>query len=383
MIAADTPGQRAARLLTVGPDGDIRHRRRSDLATLVDPGDVVVANDAATLPASLHGHLEASGAPVEIRLAGWISAGDPTRFVAIAFGQGDHRTRTEHRPPPPPLAPGGRLRLGLLTAIIERLLDHPRLMALRFVGDKASVLAGLAGHGRPIQYAHVPTPLALWDVWTAIAADPVAFEPPSAGFALDWRTIATWRARGIRLATLTHAAGISSTGDAALDARLPFDEPYRIPDPTSDAIRRAKRHGHRIIALGTTVVRALEAAAGAAGAGGGVVAGAGIARNRIGPETRLAVPDAVLTGMHAPGESHYELLRAFAADGTLRRAAKAAQDDGYRSHEFGDVMLLSRQRVARAAGSHRSASARRTPKAPKAPAKPRRIQVSTRGLEIT
>ena len=114
-----------------------------------------------------------------------------------------------------------------------------------------------------------------------------------------------------------------------------------------------------------------------------MVAGAGIARNRIGPETRLAVPDAVLTGMHAPGESHYELLRAFAADGTLRRAAKAAQDDGYRSHEFGDVMLLSRQRVVRAAGSHRSASARRTPKAPKAPAKPRRIQVSTRGLEIT
>lgn len=343
MIAADTPDHRAARLLTVGPDGEIRHRRRSDLATLFDPGDVVVANDAATLPASLQGHHEAGGAPIEIRLAGWVTPGDPTRFLAIAFGPGDHRTRTEHRPPPPRLAPGDQLRLGPLTAVIERLLDHPRLAALRFVGDQAAVLAGLAGHGRPIQYAHVPAPLALWDVWTSIAADPVAFEPPSAGFALDWRTIASWRGRGVHLATLTHAAGISSTGDPVLDARLPFDEPYRIPEATSDAIHRAKRHGHRIIALGTTVVRALEAAA---SSGGGVTAGAGIARNRIGPETLLSVPDAVLTGMHSPGESHYELLRAFADDGALRRAAKSTQEDGYRSHEFGDVMLLARQRVA-------------------------------------
>ena len=343
MIAADTPDDRAARLLTVGPHGEIRHRRRSDLATLFDPGDVVVANDAATLPASLHGRHEATGVPVEIRLAGWITPGDPTRFRAIAFGPGDHRTRTEHRPPPPRLTPGDRLRLGPLTAIIERLLDHPRLAALRFVGDKASVLAGLARHGRPIQYAHVPSPLALWDAWTSIAADPVAFEPPSAGFALDWRTIAAWRDRGIRLATLTHAAGISSTGDLALDARLPFDEPYRIPEATSDAIHRAKRHGRRIMALGTTVVRALEAAA---SSGGGVTAGAGIARNRIGPGTRLAVPDTALTGMHAPGESHYELLRAFAGDDTLRRAAESAHEGGYRSHEFGDVMLLARQHVA-------------------------------------
>lgn len=380
MIAADTPDQRAARLLTVGPDGEIRHRRRSDLATLFDPGDVVVANDAATLPASLHGRHEATGAPVEIRLAGWVTPGDPTRFLAIAFGPGDHRTRTEYRPPPPRLAPGDRLRLGPLIAVIDRLLDHPRLVTLHFIGDTASVLAGLAGHGRPIQYAHVPAPLALWDVWTSIAADPVAFEPPSAGFALDWRTIAAWRERGVHLATLTHAAGISSTGDPALDARLPFDEPYRIPEATSDAIHRAKRHGRRIIALGTTVVRALEAAA---SSGGGVIAGASIADNRIGPETRLAVPDAVLTGMHAPGESHYELLRAFADDATLRRAAKAAQDGGYHSHEFGDVMLLSRQRAARAAVSHRSASASLTPSAPKAPAKPRLSQVSTRGLEIT
>ena len=152
-------------------------------------------------------------------------------------------------------------RSGRLIAVIERLLDHPRLFRLRFLDNPATILKGLARHGRPIQYAHVPEPLALYDIWTKIAADPIAFEPPSAGFALDWRTLAAWRKRGIGFATLTHAAGISSTGDRTLDLRLPFDEPYSIPERTAAAIKQAKSKGGRIIAIGTTVVRAIESAA--------------------------------------------------------------------------------------------------------------------------
>ena len=149
-------------------------------------------------------HILTSGEPIEVRLAAWLSVRDPTRFVAIAFGAGDHRTRTEDRPPPPPLSPGDHLSFGPLAAVVERLIDHPRLIALRFIGPRAVILAGLARYGRPTQYAHVPRPLDLWDVWTGIAADPIAFEPPSAGFALDWRTLAAWRRRGIGFATLTH-----------------------------------------------------------------------------------------------------------------------------------------------------------------------------------
>jgi S-adenosylmethionine:tRNA ribosyltransferase-isomerase len=186
----------------------------------------------------------------------------------------------------------------------------------------------------------MPQPLALWDVWTRIAADPVAFEPPSAGFALDWALLAAWRRHGVGFATLTHAAGISSTGDPALDRRLPFDEPYRIPEPTAAAIARAKASGRRIVAIGTTVVRALEAAV---EADGSVRAGDGIAANRIGPGTRLRAVDALLTGMHQPGESHFELLRAFAPDGVLDGLPSALAAEGYRGHEFGDVMLLERQ----------------------------------------
>jgi S-adenosylmethionine:tRNA ribosyltransferase-isomerase len=299
-----------------------------------------VANDAATLPASLRGTHVASGAPIEVRLAAWMSLGDPTRFVAIAFGAGDHRTPTEQRPPPPSLSPGDRLALGPLIAVIERLLDHPRLVALRFSGNRRAVLAGLARHGRPIQYAHVPEPLALWDVWTRTAADPVAFEPPSAGFVLDWRTLAAWRSRGIGFSTLTHVAGISSTGDDTLDRRLPFDEPYRIPERTAAAIEQARSQGGRIIAIGTTVVRALESAA---DAHGGVCAGDGVARGRIERGTPLRVVDAILTGVHQPGESHFELLRAFADDAALDAISVALAEHGYRAHEFGDSVLIERQ----------------------------------------
>jgi S-adenosylmethionine:tRNA ribosyltransferase-isomerase len=346
MIAADRPDRPAARLCAVDAEGRTRHLHRAALATLLAPGDLVVANDAATLPASLHGWHHESEGPIELRLAGWVTPGDPTRFMAVAFGAGDHRIRTEDRPLPPPLSAGDPLALGPLAAVVERMLNHPRLLQLRFLGSRDDVLAGLARHGRPIQYAHVPQPLALWDVWTRIAADPVAFEPPSAGFALDWALLTAWRRRGVGFATLTHAAGISSTGDPALDRRLPFDEPYRIPDRSAAAIARAKAVGCRIVAIGTTVVRALEAAAETDGT---VHAGDGIAANRIGPGTRLRVVDALLTGMHQPGESHFELLRAFTPDGVLDGLPAALAAKGYRGHEFGDVMLIERQ--ARASGS--------------------------------
>src|SRR5439155_27225434 len=216
-------------------------------------------------------------------------------------------------------------------AVVERLLDHPRLVLLRFEGSTATIWEGLARHGAPIQYAHLPSPLALWDVWTPIAGPPVAFESPSASFVLDWQTLTTMRHRGIGFATLTHAAGISSTGDAELDARLPFDEPYFIPDSTARAIRRTRCEGGRIVAIGTTVVRALEHAASRVGTLG---AGPGIATQRIDAGTRLVVVDALVSGTHEPGSSHYELLRAFTDDATLGQAGKEFDTHWYSTHEF-------------------------------------------------
>ena len=261
-----------------------------------------------------------------------------TDFSAVVFGAGDFHTRTEDRPQPPALASGDALVLGPLSATVTGILGHARLISLHFDGSPDEIWSGIAHHGRPVQYAHVPMPLALWDVWTPIASPPVAFEPPSAGFALDWRTIAALRARGIGFATITHAAGISSTGDVELDRQLPFDEPYDIPQSTARAIARTRESGGRIVAIGTTVVRALEHAA---MRGGSVVhAGPGVATERIGPGTSLRVVDAILTGVHEPGTSHYELLRAFADDLTLSAADDEMAAHGYRPHEFGDSVLV-------------------------------------------
>jgi len=345
MIAADRAVQRPsdARLLVVNAHGQISDVPRSRFVELLRPTDLVIANDAATLPASLHGVHLRSGEEIEVRLAGqpslalemWRPA-----FRAVVFGAGDFHTRTEDRPLAPSLAPGDRLSLGgALSATVEGLFDHPRLILLRFAGSTDTVWAGLARHGRPIQYAHVPAPLALWDVWTPIAGRPVAFEAPSATFVLDWKSIRGMRQRRIAFATVTLAAGLSSTGDAELDRRLPFDEAYRIPRATASAIRRTKAQGGRIVAIGTTVVRALEHAATADGV---VQAGDGVADQRVDSGSRLRIVDAILSGTHEPDSSHYLMLRAFLDDATLAVADTALETLGYRTHEFGDSVFIEK-----------------------------------------
>jgi len=345
MTAATEPRAGVAtRLLVVDARGAIAHHAAHDLAGLVESGDVVVANDAATLPASLAGIHEPTGAVIEARLAGHRPEVAPGRvgFLAVVFGAGDHRTRTEDRPMPPLLAPGDRLHLGPLAATVDRLVDHPRLVALTFEGAPAAVWSGIARHGRPIQYAHVPRPLALWDTWTRLANVPAAFETPSAGFVLDWATVQRIRDRGAAFATVTLAAGLSSTGDPLLDARLPFDEPYRIPEATAALIAQAHASGGRVIAIGTTVVRALEDAALATG---GVWVGDGLATGRIGPATRLRIADVIVSGTHEPGTSHYELLRAFQPGAVLARLSRELDGGGYLTHEFGDFVWLAGTRT--------------------------------------
>jgi S-adenosylmethionine:tRNA ribosyltransferase-isomerase len=350
MIAASQPIQRpaSARLMVLDSSGRISDQLRSDLVSFLYPADLVIANDAATLPASLAGTHLATGRTVEIRLAGRrsLAADDVHRFAAIVFGSGDFHTRTEDRPHPPHLSPGDQLQLGPLNATIDRLLGHPRLIAVRFDGFADEIWAGIAHHGHPIQYSHVPTPLAMWDVWTPIAGSPGAFEPPSAGFALDWALLQQMRTRGIAFATITHAAGISSTGDPELDGRLPFDEPYRIPVTTAQAIEGAKSRGGRIVAVGTTVVRALEHAA----RNGSVRPGDGMATQRIGAHTSLSVVDVLLSGTHEPGTTHYDLLRAFTDEATLNRVTAELNARRYHTHEFGDSVLISRSFASSAQG---------------------------------
>jgi S-adenosylmethionine:tRNA ribosyltransferase-isomerase len=344
MIPAAAAVQRPpdARLMVVGASGHVVHKRRAEFAALVRSGDVVIANDAATLPASLSGIHVATGSPIELRLAGRPSLRPQhvDRFTAVVFGAGDFRTPTESRPLPPPFSEGDVLRLGPLDAVVRAILDHPRLIEVTFRGSAQDIWEGLARHGRPIQYSYLHAPLALWDTWTTIASRPVAFEAPSAGFLLDWRLVDSLRARGATFVTLTHAAGISSTGDVRLDAMFPLAEAYEIPVRTAEAIATARRRGGRVIAIGTTVVRALEDAA---AEDDRVRAGCASATLRIGALTRLRVVDALVTGQHEPGTTHYELLRAFQDDSVLQQMIAEAEMHGYRTHEFGDSLFIVRR----------------------------------------
>jgi len=341
MLAAQLPVQRPAdaKLLVVDAQRNLIHVPRTAFVDFLHANDLVIANDAATLPASLTGIHQPSGKLIEVRLAGRPSLDpqDVNRFSAVVFGDGDFHMRTEDRPLPPPLQSGDTLVLGPLHATVEELLGHPRLVTLRFAGTADEVWSGLASHGRPIQYSHLQSSLELWDVWTKIAGPPVAFEPPSAGFVLDWHVLSAIREHKARFATVTHAAGISSTGDDDLDRLLPFDEPYHIPTSTAKAVELTRQRGGRVIAVGTTVVRALEAAA---TDDGHLRSGDGVATGRIGPSTHLKVVDAILSGTHERGTSHYELLRAFLEDSTLERATAELDARGYRTHEFGDSVLI-------------------------------------------
>jgi S-adenosylmethionine:tRNA ribosyltransferase-isomerase len=340
------------RLLLVDPDANaVGEAVIAELPTLLAPTDLLVVNDAATLPASLYARSE-RGDPLELRLLD----GPHQRFTrAVLFGAGDYRTPTELRPPPPPLAAGATLHIAHdFTLSIAHVAElSPRLVIVDWQLPRAARFAALYAHARPVQYSYVPEPLALWDVQTVFAARPWAVEMPSAARPLTGAVLSALHARGLRIARLTHAAGLSATGDPLLDAALPLPERYEIPESTALQIADTRRRGGRVVAVGTSVVRALEDAARRAPAQnevGLVPAGSAMAELVLDAGTPRRVVSGLLTGIHVPGESHYRLLSTFAATDTLARSLELAQQRGYRAHEFGDACLIlpgvSRARAA-------------------------------------
>lgn len=307
------------------------------LPELLEQGDVLVLNDAATIPGSLLAQTT-SGQALEVRL---IVRDGPREWTVALFGAGDWRTPTEHRPAPPPLEIGDVLVFpgSLRAELIEHRYGITRLVRLRFAAGPEVLAHALFGGGRPVQYSYLARELEVWEVQTPYASSPWAVEMPSAGRPLSWGRLRALQRRGVEIASLTHAAGLSSIGDAELDRVLPLPEPYLIPEVTVASIRAARAAGRRVVAVGTTVVRALESAALGPG---GLRAGEGLAELKIGPEHRLEVVDGILSGTHEPGSSHFSLLSAFAAEPVLWRLTKEAARLGHLGHEFGDTVLLLR-----------------------------------------
>lgn len=325
---------RRERLLSVDPRAkSFSDHRFADLPKLLRAGDLVVVNDAATAPASLLGATRA-GEPIEARLFAEI---DARSFDALLFGAGDWRTKTEHRPPPPRLEEGATIRFAEGdVATVEAMRLEGRVARLRF--ETEAVWPLLYRVGRPIQYAYLDRDLELWHVQTIFASRPWSFEMPSAARAITAEALLEMRERGVTVATITHAAGLSSTGDARIDAMLPFPERYAIPEATARAIEAARRAKSRVVAIGTTVTRALEGCA--AANDGRVIAGEGVTDLVLDARHRLRVVDGILTGMHEPSASHFRLLEAFAPRALLDAANDHAEAEGYLAHEFGDATLV-------------------------------------------
>jgi S-adenosylmethionine:tRNA ribosyltransferase-isomerase len=320
--------------------GRFHDARVADLESLLGRGDLLVLNDAAALPASLPGWSRLG--PLELRLAG-PPVENGGEWPAVLFGAGSWRDRTEDRPPPPFLGVGEIVQIeapgperGLRALVVSISAVSPRLVGLRFDRDGSALWSALYRVGRPVQYSYLRDALPFWHAQTAFAGRPLAAEAPSAGRPLRVSRLRALRARGAAIAAITHAAGLSSTGDAALDAALPLPELSLVPEDAVAAVEAARADGGRVVAVGTSVVRALEGA----WRDGGLRAGAALTGLRVGPGYSPRVVSGLLTGLHAPGESHFELLQAMAPRALLEAALSHAAAAGYLGHEFGDACLI-------------------------------------------
>ena len=286
-----------------------------DLPSFLRRGDLLVVNDSATIPAALVAR-RANGAAFALHLSTCI-AGD--LWIAEPREPVDEGERVS-------LAAGG-------TATFFMPVDaHATRLWYVVLSLPEPLGAFLARHGAPIRYWYVTEsfPLAMYQ--TIFARVPGSAEMPSAGRPFTQRVLDDLRAAGVRVAPLTLHTGVSSPERH----ERPYREWYRVPAPTAAAVNATRRRGGRVIAVGTTVVRALESAA----SGCEAIASSGWTDLIVTPERGVTLVDGLLTGFHEPEASHLDMLRAFADPPLLDRAYDRAIGRGYLWHEFGDLHLL-------------------------------------------
>lgn len=334
MKAARSPRSDKSKVkLLVVEGGELQDSSIESLPDHLRPGDLLVVNDAATLPASLQGRLrgrDGGDRQLEVRLAAQLG---PRVWRAVTFGDGDWRTPTEVRPSPPRLRQGEEIIFAenFRARVLRENELSDRLLDLEFDLADEELWRGIYRHGQPVQYSYLRDGLDLWSVQNVYSSRPWAVEMPSAGQAVTWQTLLRLIRKGVRLAALTHGAGLSSTGDAGLDLALPLAERFEIPLTTLESVRETKSEGSHVIAVGTSVVRALESAA---------LGLTGMTDVRIGPAHQLRTVDGLLTGTHDVSESHYQMLRAFLPEPMLRRVSSHLEEHRYLTHEFGDACLI-------------------------------------------
>lgn len=295
--------------------GTVEHHAFADLPDLLDPGDVVAVNVSGTLPAAVdtddgltvHFSTQADDGSwvVELRRDGERYSGGRTGQVVAL--------------------PGGRsLRL-------QGVYSPDRLWRARL--DVPDVHAYLAAYGRPIRYGYVTHEWPLSAYQTVFATEPGSAEMPSAGRPFTAETVVRLATRGVLVVPITLHTGVASPEAH----EKPYPERFTVPAATARTVAQARAAGSRVIAVGTTVVRALESAADRYGR---LTAASGWTDLVVTPERGVRAVDGLVTGLHEPRASHLAMLEAIAGRTVLRRCYDEALRQEYLWHEFGDLNLL-------------------------------------------
>lgn len=294
----------------------IEHATFRSLPRRLQAGDVLVVNTSATLPSALRAW-DARGAQlglhVSTALPGGLTVVEPREALGLKPGD---VLRLED----------GRLRL------LWPYRDSRRLW-LAVLEDGLPLKTLLARHGKPIRYAYLRGEWPLDAYQTVFAVHPGSAEMPSAGRPFSARVVQELTARGVVIARLTLHCGVASLEHD----EPPYEEYFNVPAETATAVNAARAVGRRVLAVGTTVARALESSVDGRGR---VVAARGWTDLVIAANREVRSFDGLLTGLHEPRSSHLQLLQAVAGAPAVDAAYEAALAGGYRWHEFGDVHLM-------------------------------------------
>jgi S-adenosylmethionine:tRNA ribosyltransferase-isomerase len=312
--ARGVPRDAVRLLVSRRSSGSVSHHAFAALPGLLLPGDLLVVNNSGTLPAAV---------PVDDRLTVHFS-------TPLADGSWLVELRKDLYMNNDLGFEGQELRLpaGAVLTLCSRV--SRRLWQARL---SAAVVPYLLRHGTPIRYSYLSHGWDLASYQTVFARVPGSAEMPSASRPFTPSVVTELAARGVLIAPLTLHTGVSSLEED----EDPYPEPYDVPLTTARLVNHVRSAGGRVIAAGTTVVRALETAAGPDGV---VSPSAGWTSHVVTPASGVRVVDGLLTGLHEPRSSHLRMLEAFAGRALLSRCYEEAMRSGYLWHEFGDVHLL-------------------------------------------
>jgi len=306
---------------------EVIHTEFNEIGSYLQPGDVLVINTSRTLKAALPAshqsdlrvhistQLPDGSWTVELR---HMADGKSSPYLEAAAGQ--------------VIQLPGNANVRLIDPYAQREDGGTRLWHAQ-LDLPDTLFTYLDRHGEPIRYNYVNEAWPIGAYQTIYANEPGSAEMPSAGRAFTPEIITGLVAKGVHIVPL-----VLHTGVASLEANEPpYEEYFRIPEPTADLITLAKQKGRRIIAVGTTAVRALESATSPDGA---VSPGEGWTDLVITPERHMQIADGMLTGFHEPQASHLAMLEALAGRPHIDLTYQAALENGYLWHEFGDLHLI-------------------------------------------